>query len=70
VKLNMVGWIKFAMLSATVCAVLVASRENASAARHPLPPVYAVSVPDGGATVMLLGLAVGALGIARRFLMR
>jgi len=26
-------------------------------------------VPDGGATVMLLGAALGALGIARRFLM-
>jgi protein with PEP-CTERM/exosortase system signal len=28
------------------------------------------SVPDGGATGMLLGAALGALGIARRFLMR
>jgi hypothetical protein len=28
-----------------------------------------VQVPDGGATVMLLGAALGALGIARRFLM-
>jgi hypothetical protein len=27
------------------------------------------SVPDGGATIMLLGAALGALGIARRFLM-
>jgi hypothetical protein len=27
-----------------------------------------VSVPDGGATVMLLGAALGALGMARRFL--
>jgi VPDSG-CTERM motif len=27
------------------------------------------AVPDGGATVMLLGAALGALGIARRFLM-
>jgi hypothetical protein len=26
-------------------------------------------VPDGGATVMLLGAALGALGMARRFLM-
>ncbi len=27
-----------------------------------------VSVPDGGTTVMLLGAALGALGMARRFL--
>jgi hypothetical protein len=29
---------------------------------------HGVSVPDGGATVMLLSAALGALGIARRFL--
>jgi VPDSG-CTERM motif len=29
-----------------------------------------VNVPDGGATVMLLGTALGALGMARRFLKR
>jgi hypothetical protein len=29
-----------------------------------------VGVPDGGATVMLLGAALGVLGAARRFLMR
>jgi len=29
----------------------------------------AVNVPDGGTTVMLLGVALGALGMARRFLM-
>lgn len=28
-----------------------------------------ISVPDGGATVMLLGAALGALGMARRFIM-
>src|SRR5437016_13707057 len=28
------------------------------------------TVPDGGTTVMLLGAALGALGMARRFLMR
>jgi hypothetical protein len=27
-----------------------------------------VSIPDGGTTVMLLGMALGALGTARRFL--
>jgi hypothetical protein len=30
--------------------------------------VSSAGVPDGGATVMLLGAALGALGIARRFL--
>ena len=29
-----------------------------------------LSVPDGGATVMLLGAALGGLGIVRRFIMR
>jgi hypothetical protein len=29
-----------------------------------------VTVPDGGATVMLLGAALGVLGIARRALKR
>jgi hypothetical protein len=31
--------------------------------------VNAVGVPDGGSTVMLLGAALGALGMVRRFLM-
>jgi hypothetical protein len=68
-KLNTVGSNKFAILSATVCAILVAFSQNASAAPGPMPP-ETVSVPDAGATVMLLGVALGALGIARRFLMR
>jgi hypothetical protein len=34
------------------------------AANGPCPP----AVPDGGATVMLLGAALGSLGMARRFL--
>ena len=29
----------------------------------------AINTPDGGTTVMLLGVALGALGMARRFLM-
>ena len=29
-----------------------------------------VSVPDGGTTIMLLGVAFGALGMARRYLNR
>jgi len=28
-----------------------------------------IAVPDGGTTVMLLGAALGVLGMARRFLM-
>jgi hypothetical protein len=34
-----------------------------------LNPISPPSVPDGGATVMLLGAALGALGIARRYIM-
>jgi hypothetical protein len=30
--------------------------------------IGAAGVPDGGTTVMLLGMAFGALGMARRFL--
>jgi hypothetical protein len=33
------------------------------------PPGGGGQVPDGGTTVMLLGAALGALGVARRFLM-
>jgi len=29
--------------------------------------VFGPGVPDGGTTVMLLGVALGALGMARRF---
>jgi len=49
------------------CALMLAFSHNAGAARAPLPPDI-VSVPDGGATIMLLGAALGALGMARRFL--
>jgi len=33
-------------------------------------PHSAISVPDGGATIMLLGAALGSLGMARRFMKR
>ena len=33
----------------------------------PMPPAP-LTVPDGGATVMLLGAGLGALGMVRRFL--
>ena len=60
---------KLVLVSAGVCALMLALSHNASAARHPMPPEV-VSVPDGGTTVMLLGAALGALGLARRFLSR
>jgi hypothetical protein len=67
-KLNTVRSNKLVMLSLAVCAIMVAFSQNGSAAISPLPPV--VSVPDGGATIMLLGAALGTLGMARRFLKR
>jgi hypothetical protein len=60
---------KLVLVSAGVCTLMLALSHNASADRHPMPPEI-VSVPDGGTTVMLLGAALGALGLARRFLSR
>ena len=60
---------KLVLVSAGVCVLILALSHNASAARHAMPPEV-VSVPDGGTTVMLLGAALGALGLARRFLSR
>jgi len=60
---------KLVLVSATVCALMLAFSHNASATRNPLPPSF-VNVPDGGTTVVLLGVALGALGLARRFLSR
>ena len=60
---------KLVLVSAGVCALMLALSHNASAARHPMPP-ETVNVPDGGTTVMLLGAALGALSLARRFLSR
>jgi hypothetical protein len=46
--------------------------QDADATRHPLPPVNAsadhASVPDGGTTVMLMGLGLGIIGAVRRWL--
>ena len=64
-KMNLVSARKVALLVAAVCTVMLASASQARADRHPLPPVG--RVPDGGTTVMLLGAALGALGMARRF---
>ena len=65
-KMNLVSARKVALLVAAVCTVMLASVSQARAERHPLPP-QGVPVPDAGATVMLLGVALGALGMARRF---
>lgn len=68
-KINPVSVRKVALLFATICAVMLASVTQVRAERHPLPPSSSsVAVPDSGATVMLLGAALGALGMARRFL--
>jgi VPDSG-CTERM motif len=56
---------KLALVSVAVCVLMLAFSHNASAAPQVMPPD---SVPDGGATIMLLGAALGALGMARRFL--
>jgi hypothetical protein len=48
--------------------VMLAFSHNASAERIAGGVSTGVPVPDGGATVMLLGAALGALGMARRFL--
>ena len=58
---------KLVLVSVAVCVLMLAFSHNAGAAPHALPPDI-VSVPDGGATIMLLGAALGALGMARRFL--
>jgi hypothetical protein len=58
---------KLALVSVAVCVLMLAFSHNASAAPQVMPPDI-VSVPDGGATIMLLGAALGALGMARRFL--
>jgi hypothetical protein len=51
------------------CALMLAFTYNASAAPQVMPP-SGISVPDGGTTASLLGAALGALGLARRFLSR
>ena len=65
-KMNLVSARKVASLIAAVCTVMLASVSQARADRRPMPP-QGVAVPDAGSTVMLLGVALGALGMARRF---
>jgi hypothetical protein len=68
-KTNLIPSKKLALLSAAFCALMLLFSHNAGAAPQVMPP-SSVSVPDGGATIMLLGAALGALGMARRFLKR
>jgi hypothetical protein len=58
---------KLALVSVAVCVLMLAFSHNAGAAPQVMPPDI-VSVPDGGTTIMLLGTALVALGMARRFL--
>jgi len=64
-KRNLIPTNKLPLLSAAVCALMLAFSHNASATPGPLP---ISTVPDGGTTVILLGAALGVLGLARRFL--
>jgi len=66
---NIVPVKKLALVAVVFCAAMFAFNQNASATRRPLPPSpNAASVPDAGATIMLLATAFGALGIVRRFI--
>jgi hypothetical protein len=65
------GKIKY--IAAILIAVACVGLQQAKAAfvTNPVtqgnPPIVN-TVPDGGATVMLLGVALGALGLVRRYL--
>jgi len=48
---------------------MLAFSHNVSATGQRMPQTIN-NVPDGGTTALLLGAAVGALGLARRFLSR
>jgi len=61
------------LVGIAVCMAMLAFTQNAGAAPHPLPPAPAATpagVPDGGSTVLLLGAALGALGMVRCYLKR
>jgi protein with PEP-CTERM/exosortase system signal len=57
----------FLLCTAVIGALLMFS-DTASAG--PNPGGGPVGVPDGGITAVLLGTALGALGVARRYLRR
>ncbi len=67
-KINGVLTGKFVLLGIG-CALMLAFGQNASAAPQIMPP-SGLSVPDSGTTALLLGAALGVLGLARRFLSR
>ena len=60
---------KLVLVTAAVCALMLTFSHNVGATPHPMPPSIN-NVPDGGTTALLLGAALGALGLARRFLSR
>jgi len=66
-KHNIVPVRKLALVTVVFCTAMFAFSQNASAERRPMPHGV-IPVPDGGATIMLLGAALGSLGMARRFL--
>ena len=65
-KISLIPTKKLALVSVAVCALMLVFSHNAGAVQNPMPPSY--NVPDGGTTAMLLGAALGALGMVRRFL--
>lgn len=68
-KRNIVAVRAVALVTVAFCAAMFAFSQNASAERRAMPHL-SISVPDGGATIMLLGAALASLGMARRFLKR
>jgi hypothetical protein len=60
---------KFAKLLGIGCTLMLAFSHTATATPQIMPPDF-VNVPDGGTTALFLGAALGALGLARRFLSR
>jgi len=63
------GKIKYiaALLIAVACVGLQQAKAVTDTVTQGNPPIVN-TVPDGGATVMLLGVALGALGLVRRYL--
>ena len=58
---------KFVLLLGMGCTLLLAFSHTATATPQVMPPSIA-NVPDGGTTALLLGAALGVLGLGRRFL--
>jgi VPDSG-CTERM motif len=64
------GKIKYiaALLIAVACVGLQQAKADLVPTVTQGNPPIVNKVPDGGATVMLLGVALGALGLVRRYL--